>query len=147
MAAETISKGRGAAATADLLVRIDHVNAGGRRDRRTSRRVAIKRDCKVILIGQSHLPEVPVTLHDMSIGGVGMFSKRPIPPGTPIVLPLHVAGDASKLLLCDVKTCRYSHGGLYFVGAEFVQSYPDAQREGKVPRMWIRHVGGRESEV
>jgi hypothetical protein len=108
------------------------------KERRTHERHKIDRPVAATLFQSPGKPKLELHLCDVSVTGAGLMSKRTFQAGEPFVMALYVAGAGSKLVLCEVRSCKYSTKGLYRVGVEFMASHPDPDKIGKIPLIWSR---------
>ncbi len=83
-------------------------------DRRASERAPAD-GFAMIAFGPEHAPRlIPVSLRDVSHGGMGVWSCRDEEPGTPFVV--YANGAPCPTMRGEVARCKPESGGGYFLG-------------------------------
>ncbi|MBX3385055.1 MAG: PilZ domain-containing protein [Phycisphaeraceae bacterium] len=91
--------------------------------RRRFPRQSIRRQAWLFEFSSSMSVSAPMACHthDISRGGISVFTKRMIHAGRLVCVRIDSPdeGDKPRLLVGVVKTCRYDDEGLYITGVQF----------------------------
>ncbi len=77
---------------------------------------------------------------DVSLKGIGFFSRRRLMAGELVVLPLQFKEGGGMLVLCEVRHCRSEPRGGYRVGVEFTETLPDPEVNERIPPAWLKRA-------
>lgn len=111
--------------------------AGGTRCRRKFDRQPIRRPAWLFEFTSGMTASSPIACetHDISRGGVSVYTRRMLHTGRIVCLRLDPMGATGepKLLVGIVKACRYDDHGLYIAGIQFETPKSDARLQS-----WLR---------
>jgi hypothetical protein len=75
---------------------------------------------------------------DVSLKGIGFFTKRRIYRNEYVVIPLQFREGGGQLVLCRICFCRQLPSGGYRAGAEFEEMLPDPKCKERIPSAWLK---------
>lgn len=84
-----------------------------------------------------HRPQIiKVLLRDVSAGGMGFFSRRPMKRGEFVVAPLHYAEGGGRLVLARLTFSKSVGKRHWIMGAQFVEHIDDPELRAPIPAEW-----------
>ena len=112
--------------------------------RRRQPRVKFRAHLTVTLLSGTAPAPVEVITRNLSLSGVGFVCRRMFRQGERLAILLRVQKLPPKLILARVTFGRYVSGGLYEMGAEFVECISDARAAAanpRIPNHWMLAPG------
>ncbi|MGC9260733.1 MAG: hypothetical protein ACP5I8_11760 [Phycisphaerae bacterium] len=85
-----------------------------------------------------------VNLEDVSLKGMGLFSRRHLQRNEYVVAPLQFREGGGMLVLCQIRFCRELPEGGYRVGAEFDETLADPTGTTRIPQAWLKKAWAAE---
>ncbi len=121
----------------------DHLHNPESENRRKKDRVAIRLSMRVILISSTTPIPMDVYSRNISNSGIGFMTRRLFQPEERIAIILRIPKLTPKLILARTTFGRYVGGGMYEVGAEFLEAISDPTGQARVPIAWILAATGK----
>jgi len=113
-------------------------------NRRRQPRVKFRAHLSVTLLSGTAPAPVEVATRNLSLSGIGFVCRRMFSPGERLAIQLRLPKLQPKLILARVTFGRYVSGGLYEMGAEFVECISDARAAAahpRIPNHWLLAPG------
>ncbi|MDA8378049.1 MAG: PilZ domain-containing protein [Planctomycetia bacterium] len=85
-----------------------------------------------------------VNLEDVSLKGMGLFSRRHLQKNEFVVAPLQFREGGGMLVLCQIRFCRELPQGGYRVGVEFDETLSDPTGTTRIPQVWLKKAWAAE---
>jgi hypothetical protein len=127
-----------------LFQQLDYAPSSDAENRRRSPRLNVRLPLTAMLLSADILSPVSIFTRNISISGMGFVSRRLFKINERLAVKLQVAHLPCRLILARVTFSRYASGGLYEMGAEFIECIRDRQAQ-RIPNHWL--VGGNSSKV
>ena len=108
-------------------------------DRRIAERNEIRYTLVAIVLNDPAHRRIPIETVDLTDQGIGFFSPHGFIPGDYFAVRLHQEAMPSKLLLCQTMYAHKKRGGLYRIGAQFLESIP-SESDLEIPVEWSRRA-------
>jgi len=118
----------------------EHLQLPQEANRRKLERVRARFPVQVMILSGAAPVPLEVYTRNLSLSGIGLMSRRLFQSEERIALLLKIPGRPAKLVFARVTFARYLRGGLYEVGAEFLERSSGSAREGEIPAQWIREA-------
>ena len=119
-----------------ILQQLDYAQAhGGDDNRRRAARVNVRMPMAAVILGGVNPAPVQIYSRNLSVSGIGFVSRRMFKREERVVIRLNVNNLAKKLILARVTFARYVTGGIYEVGAEFLECVQDKGQN--IPSHWL----------
>ncbi len=91
----------------------------------------------VIVLSDRGLPSVKIFSRNLSKSGIGFICRRPFNKEERIAVSFEMPGQPAKLVLARTTFSRYVRGGVYEMGAEFIECVTDSNAEDRIPTHWL----------
>jgi hypothetical protein len=119
----------------DIVSRLDsNLVAEDADNRRRLPRVSMRTRMTLLILGGIAPTPVDVFSRNISSSGIGFVCKRMFRPEERVAIPIRIPRTPPKLLLARITFSRYIGGGLYEMGAEFLECVADISGSGPVER-------------
>lgn|GEM_PF-2954983 len=125
----------------EILQTLDSQNTREMENRRNAKRLNLRISVRATVFMHNTTPNVRVYTRNISTSGIGLVTKRVFRSGELFVLEFILPDRPAKMLLAKTKFCRYLSGGLYELGAEFVESALAVRGRGQIPPHWYELAG------
>ena len=90
---------------------------------------------------------IQVTVHDISVSGIGMTTNRVFYVGEHLIMRLAFPGRTAKHILCQVKNCAYLGRGLHRIGIECCAAHEAPRQIAFIPPDWKEIIGESASST
>ena len=101
--------------------------------RRLSSRVAVSKRATLSPTGSTD--RIPMTIVDVSVGGVGFIYSTPLTPGEEFILRVTGRSGNSLVVECTVRWCKTTCSGRCRIGAEFMRLIDEENELEQLDRM------------
>jgi hypothetical protein len=122
----------------DILQQLDRApvtNADA--NRRRAERLKIRSEMAVIVLAATGLPSIKIFSRNLSKSGIGFISRRPFNKEERVAVSFELPGQPAKLVLARTTFSRYVRGGVYEMGAEFIECITDTKGADRIPAHWL----------
>jgi hypothetical protein len=109
-------------------------------NRRHAPRLNVRVSLTAILLSALNPSPVPIFSRNISISGIGFVSRRLFKSHERIAIKIEIADLPPRLLLAEVTFSRYVSGGLYEMGAEFLECVR-GRSASRIPTHWMLNAG------
>jgi hypothetical protein len=120
---------------AEIIQHLDRSPARPGANRRRQPRANVRATMSAILLSEERQSTVRIFTRNLSTSGIAFVSRRPFKPGEKFALSFAIPDAMSKLVLTNVTFVRYARGGMYEMGAEFVECVE--RTDASLPPRWI----------
>ncbi len=120
-----------------ILQQLDHATPQEMTEnRRQAPRINVRLSLSVILLASANPAPFEIFTRNLSVSGIGFVSRRLFKAEERIAIRLQVKDLATKLCLARVTFGRYLTGGMYEMGAEFLECIEDPGH-APIPSHWM----------
>jgi hypothetical protein len=119
-----------------ILEQLDHPQGEVAENRRRAPRVPVRVPLQLVVLGQTSPAPIPIHSRNLSVSGLGFVSRRLFKMNERVAVYLRIQKLPAKVILGRITFSRYVSGGMYEMGAEFLECIAD-NGHGRIPSHWL----------